>query len=471
MLKNIFRVAISNFTSIISGILTGFLIPKMLSVQDYGYYKTFTLYVSYLGICSLGIIDGIVLQYGSQNYDQLDEKKFRSYFKWYMIVHVVVAAAIIGSSFLFKDVNYSIICVLLGANLIAVNVSGYFQQISQITQRFKEYSFRKILQSLGSVVLVAFLFAFSVSGNNVSYVIYSVGIVIINFLLVFWYIHTYRKIVFGDSYSLNETRNDILGLIKIGFPLLFANLCSTLILSLDRQFVNVLFSNKDYAVYAFAYSMLSLITVATSAISTVLYPMLKRMNEEEFKRNYDIFLVCVTMFVYLMVAVYYPLSMFINWYLPKYHDSIEIFRIIIPGIAISSSITVLIHNYYKTLQKNIIYFKKSIVILVLSGIINYIAYRLFGTMQAISMASVVTIIVWYLYVDNGLSNDCESKKGKNIFYIIMMLGSFYLSSSIPNMIVGFIIYVVLYFVITFMYYKNYILQLRKMLSKRTDNVF
>lgn len=82
---------------------------------------------------------------------------------------------------------------------------------------------------------------------------------------------------------MRDTLPEIVHLIQIGFPLLFANLCSTLILTLDRQFVNVLFDNATYAVYAFAYNMLSLVTVATSAISTVLYPTLKRVDLESIK--------------------------------------------------------------------------------------------------------------------------------------------------------------------------------------------
>ena len=73
--------------------------------------------------------------------------------------------------------------------------------------------------------------------------------------------------------------------MKLGMPLLLANLCSTFLISLDRQFVSMLFTTEEYAVYAFAYSMLSLITVATSAVATVLYPVFKRMDEKLFTLN------------------------------------------------------------------------------------------------------------------------------------------------------------------------------------------
>ena len=66
LLKNIIAVAFSNCTNIIAGVVVGFIIPKILSMDDYGYYKTFTLYTTYIGLFNLGLADGIVLKYGDK---------------------------------------------------------------------------------------------------------------------------------------------------------------------------------------------------------------------------------------------------------------------------------------------------------------------------------------------------------------------------------------------------------------------
>lgn len=65
-IKSVSQVILSNLTTIVSGVLVGFLLPKIMSVESYGWYKTFTLYSSYLGFFGLGIIDGIVLKYGEK---------------------------------------------------------------------------------------------------------------------------------------------------------------------------------------------------------------------------------------------------------------------------------------------------------------------------------------------------------------------------------------------------------------------
>ena len=464
--KSIIEVTLSNIATILAGIVVGMLLPKVISVEDYGWYKTFTLYTTYVGFFSLGLIDGIVLQHGGDDYENLDRALFRSYFKWYGLIHASFAVVLLIGAILIGDSNYSFICVMLALYLIAANFSGYFQQISQITQRFKEYSARKIIYSCLKILNVLILFGLSFFGIEPNYKIYLLVFMVSEYALTLWYMFTYRDIILGRSKTFSETRNDIVNLSKIGFPLLFANLCSTLILSLDRQFVSILFDTETYAKYSFAYNMLSLVTVAMSAISTVLYPTLKRTTKETLKETYSSLISIISLIVFAAIAAYYPLCVFVNWFLPKYVESLPIFRIVFPGLALSSSITVIMHNYYKTLGKNIIYFKKSIVVLIVSGLANAIAYYFFRTTAAISIASIITMLFWYLYIEQYFVNEYRYARKKNFLYLVVMMILFYASSAIPNYYIAFAIYIAAYAVTTWLFFKNVILVDLKRIIKR-----
>ncbi len=445
-IKNIFRVAISNCTSIIAGIFIGFLIPKMMPVEDYGLYKTFTLYMTYTGFFSLGIIDGIVLKYGGQEYDELNRFKFRNFFKWYTVVHAIFACILLCISLICEDSDTRFIVIMIALNMWAVNYIGYFQQISQITQRFKEFSFRKVLQNILNILIVLGLYILFVLNNRIIYKYYVFLLVFANIILVFWYLYTYRDIVFGERVPFFESKAEILSLMINGFPLLFANLLSTLILSLDRQFVNFLFDKEVYAVYAFAYNMLSLVTVATSAFSIVLYPTLKRTTELTLKSNYNKLIQLILIAVGLSLALYYPLCWIVNLFLPKYIGSLPVFRIVFPGLLISSAITVVMHNYYKVLGKNIVYFKKSLIVLLISGLANTIAYFLFGNIYSISIASIIVMLFWYLYVENFFVKMFNYDRKKNFLFLIIIILGFYIITSINAELFGTIIYL-LFFVL------------------------
>lgn len=453
-IKNIIKVISGNITTIISGIVVSFLLPKIISVSDYGFYKIFTLYFNYLGVLSLGIIDGIVLKYGDKGYDELNRQRFRSYFAWYSILHMVFAGVILLIAFILGSADHQFVILILAANLYPANVTGYFQQISQITQRFNEYTVRRVLYSVCNIALVLLMFVLY-TGNvmSVTYRVYLIGLLVVNAVLMGWYIFTYRDIVFGKRDKLMATARDILLLIKTGFPLLLANLCSTLLLSLDRQLVSMFFSTEEYATYAFAYSMLSLITVATSAIATVVYPIFKRVSRKMLSDQFKNIQAALLSMVFLIILVYFPLSYFLEFYLPDYVYSLSIFRIILPGLAISSCITVVMYNYYKTFDMASEIFSKSIVALIVSFILTVTAYLIFSTREAISMASVLALLVWYIHVGWGMRKICGIDK-RSFIYMLVMGGTFYLFTSIEPYWIGGVSYLIFFALFSCLYYKK-----------------
>ncbi|MEW5568646.1 oligosaccharide flippase family protein [Rossellomorea marisflavi] len=454
-LKNIMRIMFSNITTIIAGLVVAFIIPKIFSVTEYGYFRTFTLYATYIGFFSLGIIDGIVLKHGGEDYKDINKYKFRSYFIWYTIVHFFFTTIVIFSS-LFIEGEYRYIFMLIGINIIALNFSGYFQQISQITQRFNEYSNRNILRSFFTIISVVIIYILYCLNLNINYKLYVTFILIINYALTIWYIFTYKDLVFGKHDSLKKVFKEVVTLVKVGFPLLFANLCSTLILTIDRQFVNVLFGNEEFALYAFAYNMVALVTVATTAISIVLYPTLKRTTKDTLKDYYSLLIITMLCFLFGSISIYFPIVIFTNWYLPDYIESLDVFRVILPSLVISSTITVVMHNYYKVLNDNLRYFRKSIVILIASIIINIIAYMIFKSVISISIASIITMLIWYFYIERYFVKNYNYRPVKNTTYMLLMIVVFYGTTSIANNYIGLILYLIIFITLTFLYYYSFL---------------
>lgn len=461
MLFHILQVAFSNLSTIVSGVIIGFVIPKILSVEGYGLYKIFTLYASYLGFCSLGIIDGIVLEYGGVDYEKVDRPLFRGFFQSYLLVNIAFSVILATVGVLFIGGRFCFILEMLALDLLGLNISGYYQQISQITQRFREFSIRKVLQSVANIINVGIMLLILLKYDSVEYSLYIILTVVVNLLLAGWYIYTYRDLSFGKTIEKKDLFSQVVSLIKKGFPLLFANLCSSLILSIDRQFVSILFPARSYAVYAFAYNMLSLITIATSAIATVIYPYLKRLSAIEMKRTFTYLVSLMIISISAINVAYYPLARVVNLILPNYQESIPIFRIIFPGLTISSAITIVFHNYYKSLGMSFSYFKKSVIILILSCITNSIAYYWFKNMFSISIASIITMIIWYSYVERWFIKHYEYKNMKNLIYLLSMMAWFYIATSFSGLIFGCIIYCIGYVLLTGMFFKNQIVALFK----------
>ncbi|SDL41507.1 Membrane protein involved in the export of O-antigen and teichoic acid [Kandleria vitulina] len=454
-IKSIFQVALSNILKLLSGVLVGFLLPKLIGVEDYGYYKTFTLYASYVGVFHFGLADGIYLKFGGLNYNELDRKHFRFYIRFFIFLEMIISLMLMIYSLFFLKNDYLFIFVCISIFLFFNNIIGYFQLISQITSRFKELAIRNIINSLLTVVSVLIILLISkIDSNIVSYKLYVIQYLLIFIVLAIWYIKTYSDIVFGEMILFKYGINDIVYFIKIGFPLMLSILCSSLVLTIDRQFVSILYDIRTYSLYAFAYNMLSLITTSISAISTVLYPTLKRMDKKNLQENYSNLNSIIIMLVYGCMITYFPLSVIVRQFLPQYLNSLYIFRIIFPGLVLSSSITIVMHNYYKTLSMNTEFFVKCVIVLILSTLANWIAYKFVGTPSSISIASIIVLFFWYISVEYSLiSKYCVAWK-KNMGYILLMMFSFYIITLINNIILSGFIYISIYILITFVIFHD-----------------
>lgn len=461
---NIFKVAVGNIVKLLSGVLVGFLLPKIIGVTDYGYYKTFTLYAAYSGLFAFGMADGIYLKYGGKNYDDLDKSKFRFYTVFYFFLELIssVVIAVLSLVFLNGEIRYIFIC--LAIYIIFNNITNYFQIISQITGRFNELSVTTLIHSFLTVFTLILFWMFNrFSPYVVTYKSYMVLYIFITAILALWYIFAYRDITFGKQGKINA--KDIFEFIKIGAPLLIANLCSYMIFALDRQFVSVLFDTDTYAVYAFAYSMLGLITTALSAVSTVIYPTLKRTDKETLQNNYSLLVEIVLVCVFACLLIYFPLCWFVPWFLPRYTSSLIIFRIILPGLAVSSAVTIVMHNYYKTMGQETNFFIKSIIVLFVSAVANYIAYKIFKTTQAISIASIIVLILWYIFIESYFVYHNTIKRIKNFTYLILMSAGFYLITCFELWWAAMLIYFVFLFVVTYLFfYKDINKFVRKLLN-------
>lgn len=449
--KNIIKVAVSNLFTILAGVLVGFVIPKMMGTTDYGYYKIFTLYLIYVGLFHFGFVDGIYLVFGGKNYDELDKKKFRTYSKFFLIFQSIISLIITIIALCFVNYDYGFIFTFIGISLIFSNIITYYQYISQITGRFNELSIVNIVKSLLTIIAVMGLFVLYKMEiiTYLQYQTYTIISTIILFLIAMYYLCKYKDITFGESYKIKDEKKELLSFFKIGIPLLVANLVLNFILNVDRQFVSLLFPTETYAVYAFAYNMLSLITVAISAIATVLYPTIKRFDEEQLKNNYNFFIALISFVSAVCLAAYFPLYFIVEYFLIDYFDSLLVFRIILPGLLLTTNITVIMFNYYKSLDKSKLFFIISVIAFVLAIISDLIVYLIFKSYIAITIVSIAVMFIWYIICDFFILKRFKGVKFiNNYLFVILIMIAFYLSTAVNNLWIGLGIYLLSGLIIT-----------------------
>lgn len=428
IVKNVIFVAMSNIITLLAGVFVGFVIPKIMSVEDHGYYRIFTLYFGYVGLFHFGFVDGIYLYFAGKKYENLNKEKFRLFSKFLFVFQTIVLLVIVGISMFFMGSEYMPILMFIGFSLLANNLTTYYQMISQITYRFKELSIINSLKSLLTIIsiLVLYILYKFTDVGLINYYIYVSIFLGIQYLLTLFYVIAYRDITFGKGAKFSENKGEIINFFKIGFPLLLANFVAVLLLNIDRQFVSIWFTTEEYSIYAFAYNLLSLVTTTISAIATVLYPSLKTKNEEELKKSYHSINAIIMSIVTIGLMGYFPLKFIVEWILPKYTESLNFYKIVSPGLIFSSSVTIILANYFKSLNKIKSFFVISLSVLAVSIIADVIVYYVFESMEAISFASVGVMFIYYFVSELVMTKKLKNLNFKNMVYSIIIALMFYL---------------------------------------------
>lgn len=434
--RNIIKITFSRGLSLLSSVAIGLIIPIALGVTGYGYYKIFTLYSSYLILLHFGFVDGVLLRFAGDRYDQLDFQEMRSYTVFYVLFQVVLAVLLIVMSCLLFDYEQRFIGIALGVNMFLLNVTAYYQYLSQAVQRFSELSFRNVLSAaLKLISALLFLFAYLRSGQVVSYRLYIIAVNSILTALLVWYVHTYREITFGPRYSLTRVKNGIYCLFRTGIKLTIAGEVAHLVLILDRQFVSALYPTDVYAIYAFAYSIVTIFTALISESAKVLFPMLRTVNQEEAMKYFSPAVSVVSVITGVALVGYFPMIWFVNRFMPDYVASLQYIRVILPSLILSCSISIVMFTFYKVLDKNTTYFYTGCFALVVGVIANVGAHVLFHTPLSISWASVLTMFVWYFTAMHYFVASQNVSWIKNSVFIAVVMLFFYLISSLQKSLV------------------------------------
>jgi len=461
--KDFLLVVSTNILKTLSSFVYMLAIPILFSVEGYGFYNLFLLYLSYVGIVHFGFIDGIYLKFGGKKYEDLDFNKFSSYTKFLFILELVMAF-LISIYGVFQKGEIRIIFFMISINLILVNMTTYYQYLSQCLGRFKEFSIRTIILSILNVILVLVFYFLKIK----EYHLFIIGIILINLVLFLWYVYSYRKITFNKSIN-NNFKSEIINIFKIGAPLLMSNIIILLLGTIPRQILVSMFPADKFpffSYFSFAVSLLGFTSIFLTAVGLVIYPSLKKGEKQELINSYNKINMYMIVAIFFAITMYYPVEFIINKYIDKYNDAVLLFFILCPSIVLTSSITTIKHNYYKVLNYNKQFFiisSLNLIMLTLTivGISNFID-KTNGYNFTVILAIVIVVMqfLWYLMLEVYLASKIKINGVKNIIYLILGCLIFYGMFFIPeiNKFLKMIIYFCGLVLVTGVYYKKEIIK-------------
>lgn len=447
-IKNaVLKVFSANVIQLISNLIIGFLVPKIMTIDGYANLKTYTLYISYIGFLHLGFPDGLFIKYGGMKYYNIDKGILKGEHNFLVIFQFIISIVFFIIALYLKN----ILIFLVSISILPIMIQCFHKNIAQATGEFDKYSKIMYIYNITYLflnILLAIIF------KNTNYIFYCLTTFGANLISVF--IFEIKFLKENIKYKAVYNKKNIINSIKVGFLIMLGNLIVVGLFGLDKIFVKIFLSTEEFAYYSFAVSMLNIINVLISAISITFYNYLCLNNYKESINKLKKYFLIIGGFA---SSAYFILEFIINNFLIKYTNSLNITAITFSVFPYMIVINSLYLNLYKVDKNEKKYIKIVLLIFSISIIYNFIAICLFKNTESIAFATLFTLITWIVISTYDLKNvDFEIS---DFLYTIILTISFIFSTMYIKGYKGLIIYMLTFISFTIIFYKKILIKLKE----------
>lgn len=440
--RDILRVLSSNLLVAIMGFLNSFIFPKIMTIDDYAIYHTFTLYLNYIAFFHLGFPNGLMIKYAGKQYKDTIKSEYKA--ETYIILSVLSLFTAVFIVIFFLTQNKMILYICLA--IIPIDYLGSIKALWQAWGEFSLFSKTNTILAVSIPLLaLVYYFLFKKLPGNIYIIIY----LIINWIVLAFVLRKELSFVRKAKPSCLISKKN-LAIEKTGFGFLLGNYINTLFTSVDKQFVKCFFSNAEFAYYSFGMSLQALMAIFITSLAQPLFPMLakKEMNYEKYSTLKNLLLI----FGSFSGCAYFFGSFAVKMFIGKYILSLNVIRIYFLVFPALSVVNCLYINLYKLENRMKEYLATLIGIFAIAVLLNCMFVNNYGSFEGVAIATTITYYIWLII---GIARfQCISFTKKDYGFIIVFIILFNSFTRINNDILGFFLYFVTFILIAFVFYKK-----------------
>ena len=441
--KNFAIVFGSQALILLVSVARALILPKMFSVEDFGYWEVYWFYSTYCGLFCLGFNDGVYLKYGEFNYDQLPMKTIRSstrLFVWMLILFSVLCELLIIGFSNNPKIKFSLSLVTF--NILIVGVYTLYIYIFQITNQFKRYGVFSVFDKI--FVLAVILSLLLANGHNYRYVVAADFISkIIALLFMIW---KAKEILFGEVFSIKESFRDFYDNMKVGIKLMIANLMGMLIMGAGKLVAQLFGNIEDFAIYSFGISMTGLVLTAVTAFSLVLYPAIKRIDLSRYANLFNQIDGFTRLFGITSLLLYFPCVIFVKAFYPSYSPVLVYLNLLFIIVFLQCKINILNNTFFKVLRKERELLIANMLCILIFVVLVTVLYLIYKEIVVIPTCTAISMCLLYFYSKRYLYRlvDVEDKKNTIIEFLFILV--FVLATMFFTLLIGTVLMLVIYLI-------------------------
>lgn len=344
--KGVGYVAGANGFSTAVSVAAVLLLPRILTVSEYGYWQLYLLYLVFAGFLHLGYPDGVYLRYGGARWQELEAASFRPQFQLFVIWQSVIGILVVGIGLLTPwGPDRSFVVGAFGIGLTLLNVRYLLLYILQASARFREYSFLLAIDRVIFIISGMLLF-FLTSARFEAFVFADLIGKLGSLLLGIYLCWSVLRSSAGGRAWRTEFRTSL----GAGFLLMLANTASLWVTGVARLFIERSWAIEEFAKVSLSLQLASFMLTFAGIVGTVVFPFLRRREDPTRPALFRQFSKIVSAILWLLMLGYFPLVVVVGFWLPEYSSSLRFTALSFGMVFFEGRMAFVTIPYMKTLR-------------------------------------------------------------------------------------------------------------------------
>lgn len=421
IVRNFSYTITSNFINMMVTALVVFIVPKLLGVDQYGYWQLFLFYSSYVPFLLFGWTDGIYLRYGGKKYSELDKSLLFSQFLQLLVIQVAIGVIIwLSSSFFLINNNKIFIFKMVSLFLVIVNIRYFFVHILQSTNQFKIYTKIVLIDRLFYLVIITVFLLIGIR----DFELLIISELIAKSLSLLYAILKCSDIFFQKVSKFYFSFKETFININVGVKLMLANTASMLIIGVNRFGIEKNWDVATFGKVSLTLNISNFMMIFINAVGLVLFPVLRRTPNDKLPQIYTTLRTFLMLFLFMILIIFYPLKFILSVWLPNYADSLAYMVLLLPMCVFEGKMALLINTYLKTLRKESLMLTINIISLLISVIISFITIELMQNLDLAIVSIILSLALRGVIAELFLSRIINISVRKDLILEIAMVAIF-----------------------------------------------
>lgn len=457
LVRNLSFAMIAQVISLLSSFFVQFFAPKVLSVTEFAYWQLFLLYVTYINITRLGIIDGMYLKNGGKRREELNLSVIKSQWILFAVMQLLFSTVLAFISLkVINDSSRLFVVVACAVCLFIINMNNYFGHLFQSINKTNIFSISEVIYNLMWFVAVAVILLFRIGSFRIIVFMYIIGQVLAGIYLIF----KAKSILFSKCAPIKETFAEMFENIKAGLPLLVAFYASILITSIVRMVVDDKWGIEVFGYFSFALSLTTFVLKFISQAGMVIFPAIRMVDSAKQINIYKTANVVTSLVLPLFLISFIPIKHLVNWWLPQYEQSLCYLGILLPILIFDGKMQLLYSTYFKVIRKEkFLLFVNLLALFISFAFASFSAYvfnSIEGAAWAMLLAISVRSLISEMMLNKWLGISCINVL--QVTEVIIIIGFSVLSNRLTNsmMLILFIFAYIIYLFVNKSELKNFI---------------